>query len=554
MNNGVMGSMFTRYKSPALVNLDWTTTFTPELLRKDLDLGLELGREWDVPMPVTAATREVLQTHFGAATLQKNPEEYLQKDFAALMETMALAAGMKLDEREQERPDRIGELSRMIARLDRAIQHAEWRLTNQGRQRALCRKKQILTQVGPGTPMGEYLRRYWQPIGGASELDDNPIKAIRLLGEDLVLYKDLGGRYGLVDRHCPHRRADLSYGFVEETGIRCNYHGWLMDEAGRCIEQPYDDTVNPNSRAKERCTTTAYPVKECAGLLFAYMGPQPVPELPVWEPFTWENGFREVVLSDIPCNWFQCQENSCDPVHFEWMHDNWIAAPQGPERPLCQPSTSSSSSRSSSTASSTSACARTSDESDPYLDHRDASRSGRTASISAITSNGGCRSTTRTRSASAGSSCACRRAASLTCRTRFRPGGARSRTRAAAGSRATSSTRTSSPGSGRARSPTAPRRRWRASDLGIAMIRKRFFDDIDAMARGEEPKGVIRNPNVARCVELPFFQKKESTEGLTLAEHEKYPLLKARLNAFRHCYGQPPQVRRAFEEAMGIAK
>jgi 3-hydroxyisobutyrate dehydrogenase len=96
MNNGVMGSMFTRYKTPALVNLDWTTTFTPELLRKDLDLGLELGREYDVPMPVTAAAREVLQTHFGAATLKPDPEKYLQEDFAALMETMALASGMKL--------------------------------------------------------------------------------------------------------------------------------------------------------------------------------------------------------------------------------------------------------------------------------------------------------------------------------------------------------------------------------------------------------------------------------------------------------------------------
>ena len=96
LNKSVMGSMFTRYKTPALVNLDWTTTFTPELLRKDLDLGLELGREMDVPMPITAATREVLQTHFGAAMLQKNPEEYLAKDFAALAETMALAAGMKL--------------------------------------------------------------------------------------------------------------------------------------------------------------------------------------------------------------------------------------------------------------------------------------------------------------------------------------------------------------------------------------------------------------------------------------------------------------------------
>jgi 3-hydroxyisobutyrate dehydrogenase len=104
MNNSVMGSMFTRYKSPALVNLDWTTTFTPELLRKDLDLGLALGREWDVPMPVTAAAREVLQGHFGAATLKPDPEEYLQKDFAALMETMALASGMKLESENKNVP------------------------------------------------------------------------------------------------------------------------------------------------------------------------------------------------------------------------------------------------------------------------------------------------------------------------------------------------------------------------------------------------------------------------------------------------------------------
>ncbi|HZD20412.1 MAG TPA: Rieske 2Fe-2S domain-containing protein, partial [Burkholderiales bacterium] len=114
-------------------------------------------------------------------------------------------------------------------------------------------KNRLLTQVGPGTPMGELLRRYWMPIGGASEFDDTPIKPIRLLGEDLVLYKDQGGRFGLLERHCPHRRADLSHGFVEQRGIRCNYHGWLMDESGRCIEQPYDDIVNPHSRAKERC-------------------------------------------------------------------------------------------------------------------------------------------------------------------------------------------------------------------------------------------------------------------------------------------------------------
>ena len=104
MNNSVMGSMFTRYKSPALVNLDWTTTFTPELLRKDMDLGLGLGREWDVPMPVTAARARCCRTHFGAATLQKNPDEYLQKDFAALMETMALASGMKLESENKNVP------------------------------------------------------------------------------------------------------------------------------------------------------------------------------------------------------------------------------------------------------------------------------------------------------------------------------------------------------------------------------------------------------------------------------------------------------------------
>jgi 3-hydroxyisobutyrate dehydrogenase len=104
LNNGVMGSMFTAYKSPALVNLDWTTTFTPELLRKDLDLGLELARENDVPMPVTAATREVLQTHFGAATLKADPQKYLEEDFAALMETMALAAGMKLESENKPVP------------------------------------------------------------------------------------------------------------------------------------------------------------------------------------------------------------------------------------------------------------------------------------------------------------------------------------------------------------------------------------------------------------------------------------------------------------------
>ena len=104
MSNSVMGSMFTRYKSPALVNLDWTTTFTPELLLKDLDLGLELGREWKVPMPVTATTREIMQGHIGNAILQADPKAYLEKDFATLMETMAAASGMKIESEKKNVP------------------------------------------------------------------------------------------------------------------------------------------------------------------------------------------------------------------------------------------------------------------------------------------------------------------------------------------------------------------------------------------------------------------------------------------------------------------
>src|SRR5687767_10774963 len=102
---------------------------------------------------------------------------------------------------------------------------------------------QRLTAVGPGTPMGELLRRYWMPIAAVGELEDVPTKAVRLLGEDLVLFKDLSGRYGLIDRQCPHRCADLSHGMVEESGLRCTYHGWLFGSDGRCLAQPFEDRV-----------------------------------------------------------------------------------------------------------------------------------------------------------------------------------------------------------------------------------------------------------------------------------------------------------------------
>lgn len=123
------------------------------------------------------------------------------------------------------------------------------------------RENVLLKSVGADTPMGQYLRRYWQPIAAVAELDDNPIKAVRLMGEDLVLYKDKSGTYGLVDRHCQHRRADLSYGFVEEHGLRCNYHGWLYDEAGHCMAQPFEEVAHSGTQFKAKIRITAYPVR-----------------------------------------------------------------------------------------------------------------------------------------------------------------------------------------------------------------------------------------------------------------------------------------------------
>ncbi|HEY3061642.1 MAG TPA: aromatic ring-hydroxylating dioxygenase subunit alpha [Chloroflexota bacterium] len=190
-------------------------------------------------------------------------------------------------------------------------------------------QNRALMEVGPGTLMGELMRRYWMPFAAVGEMDKQSTRTVRLMGEDLVLYKDLSGNYGLVDRHCPHRRADLSYGWVEECGLRCNYHGWKFDHTGACLHQPFEEIAHPDARFKDRITIKSYPVAAHAGLLWAYMGPAPVPLVPNWEPFTWANGFVQIVMTEIPCNWFQCQENSIDPVHFEWLHDSWGARLRG---------------------------------------------------------------------------------------------------------------------------------------------------------------------------------------------------------------------------------
>jgi 5,5'-dehydrodivanillate O-demethylase len=178
-----------------------------------------------------------------------------------------------------------------------------------------------LTLVGPGTPMGDLLRRYWHPIAPSDELnDENPTKEVRLLGEDLVLFRSTVGKIGLIEPSCPHRKANLSYGVPEPEGIRCAYHGWLFDENGLCIDQPSE----PNgSKFKGKVKLKSYPAEELGGLIFAYMGPQPSPLLPRWDLLTWTGVHRTVDMHHVPANWLQCMENSLDPVHFEWLHRNF---------------------------------------------------------------------------------------------------------------------------------------------------------------------------------------------------------------------------------------
>jgi 5,5'-dehydrodivanillate O-demethylase len=174
-----------------------------------------------------------------------------------------------------------------------------------------------LTSVMAGTPAGELLRRYWYPIATASEMKDAWTKRVRLLGEDLVLYRDRSGRFGLIGEFCPHRRASLAYGIPADDGIRCPYHGWKFDANGSCLEQPNEPE---GSTFKDKVGLPGYCVGELGGLIWGYLGPQPAPEIPKLDGFVVEPAIRAVGRTLVPCNWLQIMENSCDPVHTEWLH------------------------------------------------------------------------------------------------------------------------------------------------------------------------------------------------------------------------------------------
>lgn len=186
-----------------------------------------------------------------------------------------------------------------------------------------------LTHVGPGTPAGEYLRRFWQPVALTQDLGDLP-KAIRILGEDLVVFCDLSGRIGLLHKHCSHRGTSLEYGRLEKEGVRCCYHGWLFAVDGTILETPNE--TSGRSLAGRLCHG-AYPVEEFAGLIFAYMGPPeaqpPFRLLDTLDVPGYDLGLGNPIGVECvkPCNWLQIMDNVVDQVHEAFLHAQ-ISGPQ----------------------------------------------------------------------------------------------------------------------------------------------------------------------------------------------------------------------------------
>jgi len=183
----------------------------------------------------------------------------------------------------------------------------------------LAEENDLLTRVGPGTPCGELLRRYWHPIALLQDVDEeSPTKYVRVLGEDLALFRDKHGRVGLLGDHCSHRGASLLYGRVEERGIACAYHGWLYDVEGNCLETPAEPA---DSRFYLTVKHRAYPVREQYGLYWAYLGPPPAPVLPRWDIASF-GSVQPTGAQRFDCNWLQGMENHMDQAHIFILHQN----------------------------------------------------------------------------------------------------------------------------------------------------------------------------------------------------------------------------------------
>lgn len=179
-------------------------------------------------------------------------------------------------------------------------------------------KNDEITLIGPGTPAGALMRRYWQPAALTVELDGNrPVVPVTLLGEKLVLFRDDDGKLGLIGRHCPHRGADMCFGRLEDNGLRCPFHGWHFDVSGQCTEQPGEPE---GSRMHENIRARSYPVVERNGIVFAYMGPGDPPAFPAFDCFTAPDSHVFAFKGLWECNWLQALEVGIDPAHASFLH------------------------------------------------------------------------------------------------------------------------------------------------------------------------------------------------------------------------------------------
>jgi phthalate 4,5-dioxygenase len=178
-------------------------------------------------------------------------------------------------------------------------------------------QNELMTRIAPGTPAGALLRNYWQPVALVEELDGpRAVKAVRVLGENLVLFK-YGDEYGLLERQCPHRGADLAYGRLEDGGLRCSFHGWLFDTTGRCLATPAEPA---GSRLCEHIRQRAYPLAEKSGILFAYLGAGEPPAFPHFDCFVAPSEYTFAFKGYWDCNWLQALEVGIDPAHASWLH------------------------------------------------------------------------------------------------------------------------------------------------------------------------------------------------------------------------------------------
>ncbi|HSI61068.1 MAG TPA: aromatic ring-hydroxylating dioxygenase subunit alpha [Ideonella sp.] len=176
----------------------------------------------------------------------------------------------------------------------------------------------LMTRVGRGTPAGALLRRYWQPVALVDELaGPRPVKAVQLMGQHFVLFRNEQGRLGMLDRDCPHRGADLAFGRLEDGGLRCPFHGWLFDAAGHCLETPAEPA---GSKLCTRIKQAAYPVVEKSGTVFAYLGEGEPPVFPAFDCFVAPDSHTFAFKGLFECNWLQALEVGMDPAHASYLH------------------------------------------------------------------------------------------------------------------------------------------------------------------------------------------------------------------------------------------